>query len=162
MQRSFIVGVLSVSIVALAGCQDLQGLWASQRQTKPGDAEIRWVSEPTEILDLRGPATAVAGVPVELEAQMVVGSSSCNKPGELMVSVDEGSRIVTLKATRLTAVAESPIPCTDDYGWVKKTVSVTLASAGTYAVKAERFKAGFGFPDGRTSQGELVLEVRAE
>lgn len=161
MKRSFVVGMLSVSIVALAGCQDLQGLWASQRQTKPGDANVRWVSEPTEILDLRGPVTAVSGVPVELEAQVVVGSSSCNKLGELTVSVDEASRIVTLKATRLTAVAEPPIPCTDDYGWMKKTVSVTLPAAGTYLVKAERFKAGFGFPDGRASQGEFTLEVES-
>ena len=148
-------GLLSLGLV---GCQDLNALLA-QQQPRQGNPEVRWVSEPTEILDLRGPVTAPAGTPVELTVQVVVGSSSCNRVGEVFLDVDDASRTVTVRATRLTAQADSPIPCTDDYGWMGKTASFTPQATGTYQVVAENFKPGYAAPGEPEPRGEVSIQV---
>lgn len=144
--------------VGLGGCGDWQGLGASQRDERV-DPEVRWVLEPTEILDLRGPATAVAGQAVELTVQAVIGSSSCNKPGELTLEVDAAARTVTVRATRLAAQADPMIPCTEDYGWQRQTATFTPAEPGTWRVLAERFRPGFGAPGMEDPRGELDIRV---
>lgn len=147
--------------LGLAGCQDLNAFF-SQQQPRQGTPEVRWVSEPTEILDLQGPAAARVGMPVELTVQVVIGSSSCNRMGEVLLDVDDAARKVIVRATRLTAQAEPPIPCTDDYGWTSKKASFTPAATGTYLVVAQGFKPGGGMPGDRQPQGELSLVVTAE
>lgn len=144
----------------LVGCGDLGALWASQR---PNDAHpaIRWVAEPTEILDLRGPAAGRVGEPVELTVQAVVGSSSCNRAGEVVVEVDDAARRVRLRATRLAARSEGELPCTDDYGWKAHAVTFTPRAAGRYEVTAERFKPGFAAPGEPAPRGTLSIDVSA-
>lgn len=159
MQKMLALVLGGVMSLGLGGCEALKGLGTMQQPGRGGTGEIRWVSEPTEILDLKGPATARVGQPVELAVQVVVGSSSCNRPGEVRVEVDEASRTVTVRATRLKADAD--IPCTDDYGWVRKTASFTPGAAGTYRVHAERYKPS-GLPPGEQPQGELEIRVEAE
>jgi|GEM_PF-1793539 len=162
------LGLLTAGCVSLGlgGCANLESFLSqlpSQQVTPRQDAsDVRWVSEPTEILDLEGPLTGRVGMPVELKVQVVIGSSSCNKVGEVFVDVDEASRKVSIRATRLTAQADSPIPCTDDYGWTAKTASFTPASAGTYSVVAEGFKPGGLAPGDRQPQGELSIAVTAD
>ncbi|MNR81414.1 hypothetical protein D3C72_121560 [compost metagenome] len=152
-------GLLSLGLV---GCQDLNAFDSNQQKPRQGNPEVRWVSEPTEILDLQGPVTTQVGTPVELTVQVVIGSSSCNRVGEVFVDVDDAARKVTVRATRLTAQADEPIPCTDDYGWTAKKVDFTPAATGTYLVVAQGFKPGGLAPGDRQPQGELGIVVTAE
>lgn len=160
--RRIAIALGALLSLGLGGCHDLNAFLSQQQPPRQGTPDVRWVSEPTEILDLEGPATAQAGTPVEVKVQVVVGSSSCNRVGEVFVDVDEASRTVTVRATRLTAQADSPMPCTDDYGWTAKTAMFTPASAGTYHVVAERYKPGGLAPGDRPSQGELDVVVTAD
>lgn len=157
----YIMGVATAGLLllGLVGCGDLAGLWAAQR---PGDQNptIRWVSESTEILDLRGPATGKVGEPITLTVQAVIGSSSCNRAGEVEVTVDDAARRVQVRATRLTAQSDGELPCTDDYGWKGHEVSFTPRAAGPYEVTAERFKPGFLAPGEPVPQGSLSIDVR--
>ncbi len=155
------VFLASTLALGLSGCGDLRGLWTSVLP-RPADPEVRWVSESTEILDLRGPAAARIGTPVALTVQVVIGSSSCNRAGEVLLDVDDAARTVTVRATRLAAQADPPIPCTDDYGWKSQTASFTPAQAGTYRVVAERYKPGFAAPGEPEPRGELSIVVSAE
>ena len=148
-------GVLSL---ALVGCGDMEGLWASQRP-KDSQPSIHWVSGPTEILDLRGPSTATVGTAVELTVQAVIGSSSCNRAGEVSLEVDDAARRVTVRATRLTAQSDGELPCTDDYGWKAHKVAFTPKSVGRYLVTAEGFRAGSLPPGEPAPQGELEIAV---
>lgn len=159
MGRALGGAVVGLVMLGVAGCGDLTALWASQRSGHP-QATIRWVSESTEILDLRGPATGTVGEPVELTVQAVIGSSSCNKAGEIEVAVDDAARRVTVRATRLTAQSDGELPCTDDYGWKAHQVTFTPRAAGAYEVTAERFKPGFLAPGEPVPQGTLSIEVR--
>jgi hypothetical protein len=154
------VVLLSVIGLGLGGCEHLKGLMAAQ-QPGQGNPDVRWVSESTEILDLRGPATAQVGVPVELTVQVVIGSSSCNRVGEVLLDVDDAARTVTVRATRLTAQADPPIPCTDDYGWTSQKASFTPMATGTYRVVAQAFKPGYGAPGEPAPRGTLDIEVLA-
>lgn len=169
-QRIVTAGLL---VLSLAGCGDLRGFLgdasASRDSGKTQDAgtqkptqvnpAIRWVSEATEILNLQGPASVKTGAPVTVSALIVIGSSSCNRPGEVQVDVDEASRVITVRATRLKAAADEDIPCTDDYGWTEKSASFTAPAPGTYQVVAEGFQAGFGLPEGGSTQGAFTLVV---
>ncbi|MNT76180.1 hypothetical protein D3C72_2151540 [compost metagenome] len=92
---------------------------------------------------------------------MVVGSSSCNRVGEVTLAVDDVARTVTVRATRLTAQADPPIPCTDDYGWTSRKASFTPQATGTYHVVAEGFKPGFATPGEPEPRGTLDLTVLA-
>jgi len=158
IKKSPAILLLAVFGLALVGCQELSGFLTAQRP-RQSDPAVRWVSESTEILDLRGPATAQAGTPVELTVQIVIGSSSCNRVGEVLVDVDDTARTVTVRATRLTAQADPPIPCTDDYGWTSKTASFTPASTGTYRVTAQGYNPGYAAPGEPEPKGALDIEV---
>lgn len=158
------LGLLTAGVLSLGlgACANLESLLLPQQTPRQDASDVRWVSEPTEILDLEGPLTGRVGTPMDIKVQVVIGSSSCNKVGEVFVDVDEASRTVTVRATRLTAQADSPIPCTDDYGWTAKTASFTPASAGTYRVTAQGFKPGGLAPGDRQPQGELSIAVSAD
>ncbi len=158
--RRLAVVLVSAICLGLSGCQHLKGLIASQQlgQVNP---DVRWVSESTEILDLRGPATAQVRVPVEVTVQVVIGSSSCNRLGEVLLDVDDAARTVTVRATRLTAQADPPIPCTDDYGWTSEKATFTPMTTGTYRVLAQGFKPGYGAPGGAEPRGTLDIEVQS-
>ena len=155
-------GLLSLG---LAGCEDLRTFLAQQQpktvpqQPAQVNPDIRWVSEPTEILGLQGPETAKAGSPVEVTAVVVIGSSSCNRVGEVTLDVDEAARTVTVRATRLKAEAEGELPCTDDYGWTSKKARFTPQSPGTYQVVAQGYKPGYGAPGNPEPRGAFTLVV---
>ena len=155
-------GLLSLS---LAGCEDLRGFLAQQQpkdlpqQPAQSAPNVRWVSEPTEILGLQGPETAQVGTPVGVTAVVVVGSSSCNRVGEVFLDVDEAARTVTVRATRLKAESDGELPCTDDYGWTSKKASFTPQAPGTYRVLAQRYKPGYGAPGNPEPRGEFTVVV---
>ena len=144
--------------LGLAGCQDLRGLWASQ-QRPPEDPAFRWETEPTSILDLKGPSEAPVGAAVTLQVQAVIGSSSCNRAGEVLLDVDHGARTVGVRATRLAKKADQPLACTDDFGWTTLTATFSPLSTGTYRVTAQDFKAGYGLPGEPPARGAFDLTV---
>lgn len=162
--RNIRSAMLLAGIAALlsVGCQDLERFLTSPGMLKAepqADPSVTWVPEPTEILDLKGPSQAVVGSAVVLTVQGVIGSSSCNRFGEVTLEVDDVARTVSVAATRLAKKADVPIACTDDYGWTSATASFTPQATGTYHVTAQNFKSGYGLPGEGPTSGMLDIEV---
>lgn len=153
------VSMLAGSLaICLAGCAaDLSSLWPGFG--KPS-SEVWYEANPTSISYVSGPATAVAGQPVELQARVIIGSSSCDRFKDLSASLDEAARTVTLSGMRESKRSKGPVECTSDYGAKLATVSVTFPAAGTYRVVAERFEGAVFHPD-ETPRATIGIQVEA-
>lgn len=140
-----------VAVLALQACVPLG------RAMIP-DPATRWVTGPTEVglLDVSGPRCAGGTLVVRVMA--VVGSSSCNRAGEVRAFVDADRRQVTVSGTVDTQVSDAPLGCTADFGVKTSTLSVVLPQPGTWSFVAERHSAALGGPDG-TAAARLGVEI---
>lgn len=132
--------------MSLAGCAGMVPGFLGNLAPTPSPS-YWWEENPTQLANLLGPTTAQAGTPVVLSARVIIGSGSCDRFKSLSATVDEPRRTVTLSATRESKRAAAGLACTDDFGSRVATVSVTLGSAGSYLVKAERFHGAAFSPD---------------
>ncbi|MNX69009.1 hypothetical protein D3C86_1002130 [compost metagenome] len=142
----------------MVGCKGFPLLGTDPQPTS--EPSFWYEANPTQISLVDGPQSAVAGTPVVLAARVIIGSSSCDRFKELNATVDEASRSVVLSAMRESKRSNQELACTDDYGSKLATVSVTLPSAGTYRVSAERYHPTSFLPD-ETPRASFDIEVSA-
>ncbi|HEY9898985.1 MAG TPA: hypothetical protein V6D00_07365 [Pantanalinema sp.] len=158
MLRLRLHAFLALLALTLIGCQGLPLLGIDSRPSP--EPSFWYEANPTQIASVEGPGIAVAGTPVVLAARVIIGSSSCDRFKELRATVDEASRSVVLSAMRESKRSDQELACTEDYGSKVATVSVTLPSAGTYRVSAERYHPVSFLPD-ETPRATLDIVVTA-